>query len=399
MTDRLDRLVRDAVHDLADGADVITDRDRRRLALHASEHAHTLRLRRRGAVAGMVALVVALAVGLPYGLRYLGTVTGTTVTLPGGILPIEGVPTHVIDDASQPIELVDGWYVAGNRLVLNPSTRAYNSYHTPTVIPSPNGRWVATQGSDSAFRMYDQDSGTNVRVEARQTNGGVQLVAGWSADSNTLLIPTVLPAGGSLLNGVPHDATVLNLYGINPESGERSARLLWSLPADDLGCDHGCGVTVLPDRRIGLEVIVDTDGDGHGDVVTGVQTFTLDGRRGPLLPIQGSPLGPWPWSPDGRYVLVRADHAPGSTAYPTQLVDATTGRVRESWPELDAWAAQWIDNSHYLTAEPLPTDNPEDDRRIMISLWSIDTGLQERWIPPIEVLSGVIFGNLAIHVG
>ena len=117
MTDRLDTLLREVIHDLAAEGDLVRseDRDRRRFALDATDRGYQHRNRRRASLVGVVALVVALAVGVPYGLGLTRT-DGARGIEPGAspssdvTIGPDGVPTHVITDKTRPIEL-------GGRLV------------------------------------------------------------------------------------------------------------------------------------------------------------------------------------------------------------------------------------------------------------------------------------------
>ena len=70
MTDRLDTLLREVIHDLAAEGDLVRteDRHRRRFALDATDRGYQHRNRRRAGLIGVVALVLTLAIGIPYGL-------------------------------------------------------------------------------------------------------------------------------------------------------------------------------------------------------------------------------------------------------------------------------------------------------------------------------------------
>jgi hypothetical protein len=60
--------------------------------------------------------------------------------------------------------------------------------------------------------------------------------------------------------------------------------------------------------------------------------------------------------------------------------------------------AQWIDNDRFLVTESTG-EGSGLDVRMMISLWSIDGTLLERWIPPIDLLRFPVVTPIAIHLG
>jgi hypothetical protein len=376
LTDPIDRLVRDTVRDLAAAADVITDRDRQSLAVHAADQAHTLRARRRGVVAVVVTLVTALAVGLPYGLRYLssGPDSGPSVVLPAGVTEIPGVPTHVIDDTSEPIELVDGWYVLGNNLVLDRTTNTYIEFgNVFETLPSPDGRWVATAGNTAAYRVYDLQTGRSRRYEARNLGQP----AAWSPKSGILLLVSE-----------SHGGTFVDLALIDVVAGEITDVMV---QLAGLRCVT-CQLTWMPSGEALALVLDDPDG-----TPTGIQVLGLDGERMATLPVRGVPLGPQAWSPDMKYVFVSGHSTAGQ--WEQQLVEVTTGQVVPGWPELaNITQAQWIDNERFLTWEAIDGGSGSQFRAIA-SLWSIDGTLLERWIPPSDVVhypGGS--GALAIHL-
>jgi hypothetical protein len=386
MTDRLDRLLSETVHDLAVDADVISERDRSRLAVHAIDRAHTLRTRRRGSVVAVVTLVTALAVGVPYGLRYLDSrldPAPAVVALPAGVAAMPGVPTHLIDETSAPIELVDGWYVAGNQLVLDPRTRSYQSFGRPEVaMLSPTGRWVAA-GNPTGYRVYDLEFGGSARYDIGVNSGfGYSVLRGfaqWSPDGETLLASF----------GADRVEAAAELIDVTTQTAEFV--IMGSTPDPCLTCE----VSWMPSGTE-LAMAVGTS-DDQGLHVTGVQTFALDGTPSALLPIRGIPAGVGAWSPDGRHVIVNS----GPYAGAAQIVDVATGDVLGSLDRVNLAQAQWIDNRRFLSWEPIITDNAST-YRALVSLRTIDGDLLERWIPPTEIVRidvGPLHPPLAIHLG
>jgi len=386
MTDRLDRLVRGAIHDLAANADVISDRDRRRLAVHATDRALTLRVRRRATVAAMVTLVTALAVGIPYGLRFLSSRLDfgpAVVQLPAGVSEIPGVPTHVIDDTSSPIELVDGWYVAGNEMVLNRETGRYDDLGLGRSMLSPNGRWVATLSS-RAVRIDDLQTGEGYPLRGTEWD-----TMEWSPDGDRLLLQSLGQAGETFLHNV-------------------TTRLAETVVVET--CEGGCSLDWMPSGTELATPILATDSDGNP--IAGIQTFTLDCTaadagdvqtcsRAAILPIRGYPAGLGAWSPDGRNVIVRV-YSDVDTIVQTQIVDVATGAVVRSLDAGDLVQAQWIDDNRFLLWEPIITGEERSSYfRAIASLWTVDGELLERWIPPIEIVaigSVMKYGPLAVRL-
>jgi hypothetical protein len=398
MTDRFDRLIGDTIRDLARDADVISDRDRRRLALHASDRAHTLRRRRWGTSAVAVVMVAALAAGIPYGINLLGggPDRGPT-TLPSGV-PVAppGVETTIIDDASKPIELVDGWYVGGNRAVLDQATSLYTPFHAKTVIPSPNGRWVATDSGDGlGLRILDLTDASGRRYETRQL--GQRLNSGvWSPDGNTLLVTGMIMRASSI--GVDNPLIISAAF-IDPVTKNVRIR---EIPLPDLGCVY-CVLTWMPS---GSEIALVLSGEEGplGAPATGIQTFDLDGRPVRTLPVAGVPAGTGSWSPDGRSVIVTSNEVTsfGSATNRAQIIDVSTGAVVQSLDGLDLKQAQWVDNERFLAWEPIVTGAETNAIfRGMVSLWTRDGVLLQRWIPPIEVVEldpGPVSGVLTVRL-
>ncbi len=395
MTDPLDRLVREVVHDIAAGADVISDRDRRRLAVHATDRAHTLRLRRRGAVAGCIALVTALAVGIPYGVRYLSLgpdpePPGAGGQLPPGVDPAPGVTTHVIDATDKPIELLEGWYVLGNRMVLNHTTDTYTPFNASTVLPSPNGRWVATESAGVSgpgvfrlsYRVHDlPDEGSHLyQIDVL----GSASQAGWSPDGNTLLVGDWWQHVASMIGDEYHDGTTPVIVATFIDVATQTT-VQRPIDIEGLSCAP-CPVIWMPSgTELGV-ILNETDALGN-TTVTGIQVFTLDGEPVQTLPVRGIPAGVGAWSPDRQLVIVRGQGEDGTTEE-AQLVHAPTGRILRSMPEVILMQAQWIGDGRYLTWEPIvPPGEPAGTARGMASLWDADDGtLLERWIPPIEIV-------------
>jgi hypothetical protein len=385
------------VQDLAAEADVISDRDRRRLAVHATDRAHSLRRRRRNAAVACVALVTALAVGIPYGVRSLDfgrdAQPAAQAELPPGVDPAPGVPTHVIDATDAPIELLENWYVVGNRLVLNRTTGTYETFRASSVLPSPNGRWVATNSASLSggvsgpgvfrvsYRVYDLATGGSRLYDTGIL--GAAYPAEWSPDGDTLLIGDYWEHVSSMIGDQYHDGStpVIAATFIDVATGTIVQR-----PIDVSGLECSpCQVVWMPTGdEVGV-LLAREDASGRR-TVTGIAVFGLDGQVRRTLPVPGIPAGVGAWSRDRQLVIVHGAGEDGTRE--AQLVHVPTGRILRSMPDLALMQAQWIGDGRYLTWEPVipPSESPATARGLA-SLWDRDSGeLLERWVLPIEVV-------------
>ena len=377
MSDRFDTLLREVIHDLAAEGDLVRpeDRDRRRFALDATDRAYQHRDRRRASLVGVVALVFALAVGVPYGLSFTradgarGPEAGASPTSDVIVGP-DGVPTHVITDMTRPIELVDGWYVLGNKYVLDWPNKTYAKVGGQSIQPSPNGQWVLARSSADyfAFRVTDLRTGRARTYTQDAVIGEPQ----WSPDGKRLLFSKP-PVGEQPFRTLV--AIVLDV-----ETWESTTTLL---DVRGLTCTEAdCQLTWLPS---GTEIAITLAHKGGGEylppVPFGIQTFTLDGARARSLPIAGAPTGPGSWSPDDRYVVVRGVSADGRE-HESHLVEVATGTVVRRIAGYFVQAA-WVDNDHMLVWAVTPKD--PDEWILEVTLQSRDGAVLERWQPPAEI--------------
>ena len=278
MTDRLDTLLREVIHDLAAEGDLVRteDRERRRFALDATDRGYQHRNRRRANLVGVVALVLALAVGVPYGLG-LTRAHGARGIDPGAsptsdvTMGLDGVPTHVITDMTRPIELVDGWYVLGNKYVLDWPNKTYTRVGGQGVQASPNGQWVLARSSADyfLFRVTNLRTG-QVRTYRQDAAIGEPQ---WSPDGSRLLFskPPI---------GEPPFRTLVAIV-LDVETWQLTTTVL---DVRGLTCGEvDCELTWLPS---GSEIALTLAHKGGGEFLPpapfGIQTFTLDGARARL---------------------------------------------------------------------------------------------------------------------
>jgi hypothetical protein len=370
MTERMDNLIREVVHDLAAGADTISDRDRRRLALDATDRGYSRRNRRRGAVVGVAAVMIALGFGLPYGIDVLregadgyqpaATANGVTTTGP------DGVVTTTFTDTDLPIPLVDGWYILGNKKVLDPATSTYSTFNGRTVLPSPNGKWVAfspSSGEIGVFRVLDRSTGTSRRYEVHD----VEMDPQWSPDGNVLLFTA--PLGGSAIES--------RLVFLDLRTGAMTAT---SVVHAGQACIY-CGFGWLPSgQEVVLAHVISTN-IHPASTPTTLRTYTLDGRLSRTLPVVGLPRGTGAWSPDGALVVVDGLAEDGITMQ-GQIVEVATGFVRHrfSGPVLQA---AWVESGEVLIWS---ADYGADPMVASVTLTTADGAPLQRWNLPPEIV-------------
>ncbi len=397
MTDRLDRLVGDAVRDLAGGADVISDRDRRLLALHASDRAHTLRRRRWAASAAAVLMAAALAAGIPYGIKQLDTGPAPPARPTGAPAAPPGVETIIVNSATDPIELVDNWYVGGNRAILDRSTGLYTPFRARTVIPSPTGRWVATDsGNGAGIRIYDLTDSSSHLYQTRLLGEGLNS-GEWSPDGSTLLVTGMIMKESTV--GAPAPTTI----GAGLIDADREEIIYHEIALPELSCVY-CVLTWMPS---GTEVALVLGAEaGLDDVpVTGIALLELGSGNVRTVPVAGVPAGTGAWSPDGELVIVASDRVTryGPSTERAQIVEVATGEVVGSLPGIELKQAQWIDNDRFLTWAAMVTgEETTPSFRAMASLWTRDGELLQRWVLPIEVVElgpGPAAAPLAVRLG
>lgn len=389
MTDRFDHLLHDVIHDLADGGAQLRPDERagRRLALEATDRGYRYRARRRAGLAGVVVIVALLAFGVPYVVRGLGgpgrgvepgaPVTGSTT------LGTDGVPTITFADTDRPIELIDGWYVLGNRKVLNRIANSYVTVPATTLIPSPNGLWVATVSGESwRYRVYDLEHGGSHLFQINFVSGAEGPLS-WSPDGRTLL------GSAHPIISSPYPAetpVVAILIDVEAETSEARPLLLGGTP-----CVQQCQLDWMPSGTE-IALVLQDDTDPSRRVPTGIQTFDLNGNPLRQLPVRGYPAGNGAWSPDGQSVIVTADGA----AKP-QLVSTVTGEVIRDLAGGGLQQAQWIDNDRYLAWTRIYHDGADVPLPLKAELWTRGGVLLQRWFLPIEIAGWVPnIGPLAV---
>ncbi len=372
MTDRLDTLLREVIHDLAAEGDLVRpeDRDRRRFALDATDRGYQHRNRRRAGLIGVVTLVVAFAFGVPYGLDIIrdsgsgyqpaATATGVTTTGP------DGVPTQIYRDTDLPIALVDGWYVLGNKKVLDPATNTYTTLNGRAVLPSPNGKWVAfspSNGDIGVFRVLDRSTGVSRRYEVHD----VEMDPQWSPDGNVLLFTA--PLGGSPIES--------RLVFLDVRTGAMTAT---SVVHADLNCFY-CGFGWLPSgEEVALTNVISSN-IHPASTTTALRIYTVEGRLSRTLPVAGLPRGTSAWSPDGTLVVVDGLAEDGQTRQ-GQIVEVATGSVRHRFSGFVMQAA-WVDSDRVFIWS---ADYQADPIVASVTLTTARGAPLQRWTVPPEIV-------------
>ncbi len=290
----------------------------------------------------------------------------------------DGVPTHIITDKTRPIELVDGWYVAGNKYVLDWPDKTYTRVSGESIQLSPNGEWVVSKDrqldfTSVTYRVTNLGNGVTRNYVHRRVIGEPQ----WSSDGTRLLF-------SKTPEGEPPAPTLVAVV-LDVTTGTTTATML---DVTGLSCaEVGCRLTWLPsDTEIALALSRKT-GTNQPVEPFGVQTFTLDGARARLLPIAGIPGGPDSWSPDGRHVVVPGVAADGMSPE-VRLVEVATGTVMRRIAGVIMQAA-WVDNDRMLIWE-LDITNP-DNPDLVVTLRTRDGEVLQRWQPPAQMFESLGF--------
>ncbi len=395
-TEVVDIQLRGLIHNLAAEGDLVRpERDRRGFALDATDRGYQYRNRRRASLASAVVAVIALGLGVPYGLTLTRAGDGRGIhpassPTGGAVIGRDGVPTQVITDKTRPIELVDGWYVAGSKFVLDWPHKTYRRMSGDSIQLSPNGEWVVTKDvpldfTSITYRVTNLHTGNTHNYVHRRVIDEPQ----WSPDGNRLLL-------SKTPEGEPPTRTLVAVM-LDVTTGTTSASML---DVTGLNCAEvgGCRLTWLPSGTEIAITVSRTAGANQPFVPSGVQTFTLDGARARLLPIAGISAGPQSWSPDGRHVVVHALSADGLNPE-VQLVEVATGTVVRPMPGLVMQAA-WVDNDRMLIWE---VDVTEPDKpALVVTLQTRDSEVLQRWQPPAEIFERSGFGAVgpfAVRLG
>lgn len=311
----LDRLLRQAVADLAGEADAVSGAAPVDLMPGVRRRARRLRRTRYAGYATVLALLAA-AVVLP-------TLALTRPAPPISVHPTPSastpspepsdrspIPTRKANAYDAPIDLVGGWTITGigypgrNRQerALNRRTGEYQSVPDGySFFPAPAGQTikVSDPGGDR-IGFLDLDSRTVRWLPGRAS----QVTAfAWSPDARRALVAT------------GHDAITVSIVEV------ASSRRVETFALDPArypctgGCRPGFGWT--PD---GAAVWATTS--------AGVRLFDPDtGAPGRLLPLAGIPES---WSPDGTKVICLIRDADGRDG--ARMEDASTGRVIRDLP-------------------------------------------------------------------
>jgi hypothetical protein len=339
MTPPVEQLVRAAVRDLAGQA--------RPANLAPAALALGLRLRRRTRVLRTTGAVVA-------GLAVLAAIAVPALALRGGgpTEPVRPGPVTTAPDRTAPstpearrttADLFGGWTVlsagrqGGSFQVWNRDRRAYQSIDAGyRVFVAPAGPYVLSTSDDP-------HSATILDLRGREPRtftlpDAYILDPQWSPDGTRLLLTTMPKATGELM------FKIIDAGGGRVETFPIGAN-------QSRRCTDWCQFTW---SRDGLEVILPiTDpaaprSEAEPHLRWGLQLFSAtDGRPTRSLPVKGEPWGPFAWSPNGRYVVVRGQMTGGNglRRHETQLVEVATGTVVRAFPFEYPY---WVTNDRIL---------------------------------------------------
>jgi hypothetical protein len=229
-------------------------------------------------------------------------------------------------------------------------------------MSSPDGNWFVS--SNAGLRVHDRRTGD---YDDYQFSGVQVIYFAWSPDSSTLLFTGTTawseperPVGSvaAVVVDVASGTVQYRYPDLPPPCSTCRVALQW-LPS-------GNEIVFAPSEPEGL------------------RTFNIDLYSHRTLPVTGSPLETGAWSPDGKHVIVQSNAAePGQGA--ALVIALADGQVVQRLDDRHLAQAQWIDNERYLAWEVLP-GTPDAWMQAVVSLWSLDGTLHQRWIPPIEVV-------------
>jgi Tol biopolymer transport system component len=148
------------------------------------------------------------------------------------------------------------------------------------------------------------------------------------------------PTGDRLVAGVSQkEPFKIGFAVIDARTGK--VRQHW-IDRDRYDCSQ-CSFTWTRDGREVVMPIADRSGGEAEDRVSRIQLFDVEtGAPTRSLPVTAVPLGPFSWSPDGRFVMA----GPPSGAPSWRLFDVTTGQSRQ-FP----YNAVWVDADVLLGGE------------------------------------------------
>ncbi|MDG4790915.1 hypothetical protein O7626_34245 [Micromonospora sp. WMMD1102] len=363
MSERANRLLREAVHELAGSPHQPPD-------FASAAIAQGRRIRRRRQTMAAAAAVVAIgAIVAPYvwlrpdprpPLAVGGppAATAPVATATGSPTPR---PTPGQDWSHNPVEL------PGGALLL---TAGSTGAAGPTWVYDPaNRRYVSLPATYTAVRASPHRTVAAVRRTDRPTDVGLyDLATGkprWFRAGGTVLAFDWSPDGGRLLITLQDRKT--GMYSIGLLTPDNGSFQRYPVKTRDLGgCVQACQFTWLPSgKEVALPLagpVFDLSGENPPAAKSGLQLFAVDdGVPTRFLPVRGDILSSAAWSPDGSMVVVsvlspgsggavsgaesgaipRASDAAGrrgEAQTAAQLVSTDTGKVLRQLPSADvAW--------------------------------------------------------------
>ncbi|MGI5212621.1 hypothetical protein [Plantactinospora sp. CA-290183] len=347
MTRDADRLLRQAVHDLAAEARPSTD-----LAAVAVRQGRRIRMRRRaGGVA--TALLAVAVIAAPFVWLRPGADPRPVAEPPPAQVGAAPRPTPTptlwqpgaeprptADWLAAPLALPAGWTVIG-ATTTGKSGRGY-------LLDGADGRYLETTGKYDEVWASPTGDLAAVRAYNRPNETGLLEVPGgtvrWARTGPQTLPPQWSPDGSRLLlTLVDRERGAVISFGIlDRDLRFRHYAVKTSTPA----CPDSCRFTWLPNgKEVALPQPDLTAGrpEDAPPPHSGLQVFAV-GSPAPnrTVPARGTVSGPAAWSPNGRFVVVDGEQTP-------QLVDVATGSVLRELPSADV---HWVDDARLLYLEP-----------------------------------------------
>ncbi|MEQ4300593.1 hypothetical protein ABNF97_04240 [Plantactinospora sp. B6F1] len=362
MSERADRLLREAVRELAGSPHQPPD-------LAATAMVAGRRMRRRRQAVAMAAAAVAIgAIAAPYvwlrpdprppALSVGGPPAATTPASPPTRMPPTPTPTASGDWRDGPVEL------PGGALLLTADSPRQPG---PTwVYDSERRRYVSVPASYTSVRASARLPVAAVRRTDRPTEIGLyDLTTGkpqWFRTGSMVMAVEWSPDGRRLLATLRDEET--GIYSIGLLTADGAAVEYYPLKTRPTGCLGLCRFTWLPNGRevaLPLTERVFDSREGNRPRQSGIQLFAADdGMPTRFLPVEGAVASSAAWSPDGSLVVVsrssmwedgggpaaRAGGKPaaqgggkpaaaGGGELAAQVVSTSTGKVVRQLPSAD----------------------------------------------------------------